>query len=339
MKKTLQLRGILTLMTVIFLIGSISAQKNIMFITGNSDFPGPDGENALDSKYIEVLRDAGYEVTVITDAQTGADPLPIEVNNAVDACHGIMVSSTVDSWSVCWCWPVIYNDRPLLTWESGLWDDIWLSYDSLRTATDFADSLLTIEPDADTAIVGEYSGDIQVITKESGKVVFSGCALEGLAPDAHLVAKTRGPEAGEWEVIYYVKNGEECIPGPDGNTAFRLGIAYWFEDATASRVTDIGWELFLRTVAFMFAESENPEAVFTMSGIEGSVSSFYNGSLHLDLKRSNTTTEVKIFDINGKLVLKRKVQGSDHVSIPMMQYTDGIYIVMGKDFAEKFIKN
>jgi len=347
MKKYLHLREILTLLLAVFLIGSLSAQKNIMFITNAADFPGPDGEDPNDSKWIEVLRDAGYEVTVITSAQTGADPIPSEVNNAVDACDAIMVSSTISSGAVAYCWPVRYNNKPFLTWESALWDELQLSSDDYRGTNEFAvDSFLTVEPGADTALVGEYTGDVQVVSFAKGTPIFSGCMEAGLAPGAHLVARALGGWGDDVKdekhvVIYYLLEGDECIVTPDdpNSTSPRLSMAYWFEDATATHVTDIGWELFLRTVAFLVGDSDTPEAVITRSGIEGvSVSSFHNGSLYLDLKGINRTTDIKIFDISGKLILKRQVQGGGRVSIPMIHFADGLYVVMGEDFAEKFIK-
>jgi hypothetical protein len=347
MKTHLHLREILTLLLAIFLIGSLSAQKNIMFITNAPDFPGADGEDPNDTKYIEKLREFGYEVNVITTALTGADPIPYDVNNAVDACDAIVVSSTISSGAVAYCWPVRYNSKPFLTWESALWDELQISADEQRGTYEFAvDSFLTIEPGADTSIVGEYTGDIQVVSFAKGKPVFSGCLEEGIAAGAHLVARALGGWGEDVNdqkhvVLYYINQGEECIATADdpNTTSPRRSVAYWFEDATATHVTDIGWELFSRTMAFLVGESETPEAVISPSGIEGvSVSSFYSGSLYLDLTGINSITEIKIFDISGSLVLRKQVQGGDRVSVPMMQYADGVYIVMGEDFAEKFIK-
>ncbi len=340
------LREILTLLLAVFLIGSLFAQKNIMFITNAADFPGSDGEDPNDTKWIEVLRDAGYEVTVITSAQTGADPIPSEVNNAVDACDAIMVSSTISSGAVAYCWPVRYNSKPFLTWESALWDELQLSFDEHRSTNEFAvDSFLTIEPGADTTLVGEYTGDVQVVSFAKGTPIFSGCKEEGIAPGAHLVARALGGWGEDVNdekhvVFYYLLEGDECIVTPDdpNSTSPRLSIAYWFEDATADHVTDIGWELFLRTVAFLVGDSSTPEGVITLSGTHESVSSFHNGYLYLDLKGINKTTDIKIFDINGKLVLKQLVQGGERTSVPMMHFADGLYIVMGENFAEKFIK-
>jgi len=346
MKTHLHLRVILTLLFAIFLIGSLSAQKNIMYITNEADFPGPDGEDPNDTKYIEKLREFGYEVNVISSALTGADPIPYEVNDAVDACDAIVVSSTISSGAAAYCWPVRYNSKPYLTWESALWDELQISPDENRGTWEMADSLLTIAPGADTAIVGEYTGDVQVVTFASGTPIFSGCQADAIAPGAHLIATTLGGWGEDINdeksaCIYYLEEGAECIATADdpNTTSPRLSIAYWFEDATAMHVTDIGWELFSRTMAFLVGDRDTPEAVFTPSGVEGvSVSSFHNGTLYLNLRDINSITEIKIFDISGKLVLRKQVQGGDHVSVPMMQYTNGVYIVMGEDFAEKFIK-
>jgi hypothetical protein len=345
MKKHLHL--VLTLLLAMFVVGSLSAQKNVMFISNAPDFPGPDGEDPNDTEYIEKLREFGYGVTVITTAQTGADPIPVEVNNAVDSCDVIVVSSTISSWAVAYCWPVRYNSKPFLTWESALWDELQLSYDSLRGTNEFnVDSFLTIEPGANTALVGEYTGDVQVVSRIKGMPVWSGCKANGLAPGAHKVARAIGGWGTDVNdeksvVIYYLEEGDECIvTAEDANTTSpRLSMAWWFEDATAYHTTDIGWELFARVMAFMVGEAYTPGAVISPSGVEGvSVSRFYNGFLHLDLKDINGTTQIKIFDITGKLVMQNIVQGGDRVSIPMMNYKDGVYIVMGDDFAEKFMK-
>ena len=347
MKKHLQMRGILTLLLAMFLLGSLSAQKNVMYITNSADFPGPDGEDPNDSKYIEKLREFGYEVTVITTAQSGADPIPIEVNNAVDSCDVIVVSSTISSWAVAYCWPVRYNSKPFLTWESALWDELQLSTDDGRGTNEFnVDTFLTIEPGANTALVGEYTGDVQVVSKAKGIPVWSGHKDEGIAPGAHKVARAIGGWGtdvidAKRVVIYYLETGDECIvTAEDANTTSpRRSMAWWFEDATGYHITDIGWELFARAMAFMVGDSYTPGAVINPSGIEGvSVSRFYNGFLYLDLADVKGITKVKIFDIAGKLVIQKQVQGGDQVSIPMMNYNDGVYIVMGDNFAEKFIK-
>jgi len=347
MKKQLRLREILTLLLALLLLGSLSAQKNIMYVTNAADFPGDYGEDPNDTKYIEKLIEFGYEVNVITSAQTGADPLPVEVNNAVDSCDAIVVSSTISSWAVAYCWPVRYNSKPYLTWESALWDELQLSFDEYRGTNEFAvDSFLTIEPGADTVIVGELTGDVQVVSFAKGTPIFSGCKEEGIAAGAHLVARALGGWGEDVNdekhvVMYYLEPGDECVvTEEDDNTESpRLAIAYWFEDATATHVTDIGWELFSRTMAFLVGDAESPEGVITRSGIEGeSVSNYYNGSLHLDLTGNHDILDIKIFDMSGKKVMQKRVQGGDHVSIPMMQFADGVYIVMGKDFAEKFIK-
>jgi len=347
MKMNLHLREIFTLLLAMFLIGSLSAQKNILFVTNAADFPGTYGEDPDDTKVIEALLEAGYEVNVLTSAQTGADPLPVEVNQGVDSCDAIMVSSTISSGAVAYCWPIRYNAKPFLTWESALWDELQISSDDFRGTNEFAvDSFLTIEPGADTALVGDHTGDVQVVSFAKGIPIFSGCKEEGLAPGAHKVARALGGWGEDVNdekhvVFYYLQQGEECLVTPDdpNSTSPRLSIAYWFENATATHLTDIGWELFFRTVAFLVGESSTAETPFTWSGRDGSsVSSFYNGCLNLDLIGKNKSFDVKIFDISGKLVLSRQVQGGEKVSIPMMQHSDGIYIVMGDDFAEKFIK-
>jgi hypothetical protein len=184
----------------------------------------------------------------------------------------------------------------------------------------------------DADLAGDFVEPVVAYMSSSGPGGLR-AALEPNAPGAVIAAEAaRGDTMVD--VYIYVEEGETLL---NDEAADKRQIGWGlFDNNNLPNVTDLGWELFLRGVAWIL----NDVYVGTSPiPFENKIDFWYaNNSLFLNLEGSTRTVDIKIFDITGKLVLQKQVLGGNQVSIPMEKYSSGVYIFMGEDFSGKFVK-
>jgi len=333
MRKQLRFFGILTLLLAMG-FGFISAQTayNIMFIGNGSGSPTATGEDPRDSLAVAKIIEYGYTVTFISDDQTKVqDPA---VAAALAACDGIVISSTVGSGDVNADTTIFYAGKPIMCWEYALWDEMLICDNTDNFP--WQDTLVTLMDGIDVDLVGDLTGAV-VAAKSSVDVDDYRAAFDPIASGA-VVAATAASGDSTLDIYIYVENGETLL-NDQASDKRQIGWGLFLNEG-APNMTDIGWELYLRAVTWLVGDVfVDPGTSTSPMPFDNKIESWFaNNSLYLNISGPTRNMDVKIFDITGKMVLKRQVLGGNEVSIPMDNYANGVYIFMGDNFAGKFVK-
>jgi len=311
--------------------GSLSAQKTVMFVGNGQTIPTTLGTDTRDSLYVVKLKAAGWNVIVINDNQTKA--VAPEVAAALAASNAVVVSSTVAGGDVLASPEILASGLPILAWEAAIWDEMGLC--GGNNGVSRQDTLVNLDLlAADPNMVGLLSEKVQFMTS----ILLPGSGYSSptgtLAAGAVIAGTCNSGDSTRMSYVYVPAGGTLT-----NGTAVGMRIAWGlFSNDSQFNVTNVGWQLFLRAVSTMLGEVYSA-TVGTPANFAGKSSFWYaNNSLYLNLEGAAMKSDIKIFDVTGKLMLQKQVQGDSNVTIPMNNFKSGLYIVRGSDFSGKFIK-
>lgn len=339
MKKILRYVSVLTLLVVIGLSAQAATKASLVFLTnGTPPRATADGIDSRDSIAFAKLNEYGYVVTVVTEAQTKVAG-NVESAAAIESCDAIIISGTGNSSNDFGPDSLITKSgKPILCWEYGCWDEMGLT----SGTTQLGDSVLKMNLAADPAIVGTNEV-VKFISKNiAGDPTNFFRYLKTPAPGAVTIAEVIGKTAAGIDTIYttalYADAGAELLTTSKvGPTAPATYIAWGlFDNTTLPFVTPAGWQLFYRAVAYVLGEP------FVSSPIskESVLKAWYaNNSLNLIMDGSSQKSDIKVFDITGRMLIQKQVNGETNVTIPMNNFKSGLYIVKTKGFSGKFVVN
>lgn len=330
MKKSLHFLGILTLL-VAMSFGSVSATvKTLMFISnGGAAIKTIDGADIRDSIAVAKLRAYGYNVVVISSFET--KDATQKALDAINNCDAIIISSTGASGDDLAKGATIASGKPILSWEYGVWDEMKMCGNG---SSGWKDSLVYLNLlEADPQIVG-ISETIRFIESSlTPDVTVRGLATP-YAPGAVEMAKVSAADTFK-VVALYAETGAELL---DGVIAPAMYIAWGlFDSGSLATVKNDGWILFYRAVAALVGENYVPITSSRLNLESKSRIWYSNKSLNLNLDGSSKKTDIKIFDVTGRLMMQKQVLGGTNVTIQMNNFKSGLYIVKGDNFARKFI--
>lgn len=341
MKKTLRNLGILTLLVVMGLGSAIAATKAslVLLTNGSAARKTADGLDPRDSIAYVRLSDYGYVVTVINDTQTNTAG-DVDSKAAIDACDAIIISSTANSGKDFGPDSSITKSlKPILCWEYGCWDEMGVA--TSGGGTNLMDSIVKFNLAADPAIVGTKEV-VQFISKTGAVENFLRSPLIPYAKGAITIAQVPSKTAAGKDTLLtsalYADAGAELLPTSKvGSTAPATYIAWGlFDSGTLAWITPAGWQMFYRAVAYLVGEP------FVSSPIskESVLKAWYaNNSLNLIMDGSSQKSDIKVFDITGRMLIQKQVNGETNVTIPMNNFKSGLYIVKTKGFSGKFVVN
>lgn len=309
----------------IFVIGKMGAAAKLVSVD--------------DSLVIFKLKKAGWDVTFLSQEYTKstADTSKAAVQAALDKANAVFVSSTVSSGNVAmsaeWM-AAIAAGKPMMASEYGVWDEMKINGGNVTVIP--KDTLATANSAVNAKFIGKLT-DFNYITDKSS-VTFRAPKASAAAGIVNIATYKATVSARDTVcgLAFYLKKGEL---NSDGAPSTADVIGWGFEAGGINKMTNAGWELFLRAVGVLV----NQEPILITTGIDAFNKSnnpkmwYANGNLNIILANNMTGSFINIYSIEGKFVAKKALLGKGQIALPL-NIKNGVYVVVGNGFTGKFVK-